>query len=482
MASAGVLAVNPVIATPAKADVRVAAVELAALSNPITEWQNTFANTFTALSALGTGVSASATALTQALGNPAVHAQFAGVFTGINPQRFQNTLAALPGYASRLGTANAESTGQFQEALAALPGVLQLSAGFLAQGRFLESFAEINLWFLTAGLSDLRGSMLDALRVPGDFLDSIGLEPLARILGTSWMVTTAPGAQINGPGLLSRGVIGNLGRALLAPQVTAMFQTVEILDAVRAAVVAGDVQTAIGELINAPARIANAFLNGYIPAFITDPDSPIPPGPGQTFPGLLSSTGTLDFFFRQIPEEIAKALQFPRPAPAAPPAPDAITTSGTDSTPESGSPSDIPLIADSQLVSLKAPAPAAETAPTLEGSTDPTTVGSTVGIDGDGTAGATDPTDTDGVSAGENTEVPKAKTTRGTWSRGANRGTWGRGTVTTPSETTSTGGTTGGAVTGDGTPTGDAVSDDTATDGGTSSDSTSSDTSSDSDD
>ncbi|HET7739907.1 MAG TPA: hypothetical protein VFL67_04585, partial [Mycobacterium sp.] len=227
MASAGVIAVNPVIATPAMPDVRAAAVELSAFANPITEWQKTFTNTFTALGALGTGVSASTAALTQALSNPAVQAQFAGVLTGLNPQRIQNTLAALPGYGGRLGAAAAGFAGQFQEALAALPGVLQMSAGLLAQGKFLESFAEVNLWFLTAGLSDFRGAMLDAFRVPGDFLDSIGLEPLARILGTSWMVTSAPGAQIAGPGLLSRAVIGNLARALLGPPVTAMFQTME---------------------------------------------------------------------------------------------------------------------------------------------------------------------------------------------------------------------------------------------------------------
>lgn len=392
MASAGVIAVNPVIATPAMPDVRAAAVELSAFANPITEWQKTFTNTFTALGALGTGVSASTAALTQALSNPAVQAQFAGVFTGLNPQRIQNTLAALPGYGGRLGAAAAGFAGQFQEALAALPGVLQMSAGLLAQGKFLESFAEVNLWFLTAGLSDFRGAMLDAFRVPGDFLDSIGLEPLARILGTSWMVTSAPGAQIAGPGLLSRAVIGNLARALLGPPVTAMFQTMEIFDAFGAAVQAGDIQTALSELINAPAKIVNAFVNGYIPAFVGDPDGPFPPGPGQTFPGLLSPTGTFDFFFRQVPEEIAKALQFPRPTP---PAPAVVTTSAADVTLVSASPSDIPSSSTLPLT-LETPA-AVETAPAVvegaapEGSTD--TVVTTPEPEGAGSGSGTSPVD-----------------------------------------------------------------------------------------
>lgn len=392
MASAGVIAVNPVIATPAMPDVRAAAVELSAFANPITEWQKTFTNTFAALGALGTGVSASTAALTQALSNPAVQAQFAGMFTGLNPQRIQNALTALPGFGGRLGSAATGFAGQFQEALAALPGVLQISAGLLAQGKFLESFAEVNYWFLTAGLSDFRGQMLDAFRVPGDFLDSIGLEPLARILGTSWMVTSAPGAQIAGPGLLSRAVIGNLARALLGPPVTAMFQTMEIFDAFGAAVQAGDIQTALSELINAPAKIVNAFVNGYIPAFVGDPDGPFPPGPGQTFPGLLSPTGTFDFFFRQVPEEIAKALQFPRPAP---PAPAVVTTSVADVTLVSASPSDIPSSSTLPLT-LETPA-AVETAPAAvegtapEGSTD--TVVTTPEPEGAGSGSGTSPVD-----------------------------------------------------------------------------------------
>lgn len=453
MATASVIAVNPATATAATTaapDARTAAVELSAFANPITEWQKTFGNAFTSLGALGTGVANASNDVAHALGNPAVQAQFAGIFTGMNPQRIQNTLGALPGFADRLGTAGAGFATQLGEALTALPGVLQLSAGFLAQGRFLEAFSEFNLWFLTAGLSDFRGSMLDAFRVPGDLLDAMGLEPLARILGTSWMVTSAPGAQIAGPGLLSRAVIGNLARALLGPPVTAMFQTVEILDALGAAVQAGDIETAVSELVNAPARIANAFFNGYIPAFIGDPDGPFPPGPGQTFPGLFSTTGTFDFFFRQVPEEIAKALQFPRPA--AVPAPADIATSEADATQAAESPSGIPL-SDSVLVSLKSPAAEVEAAPvvsdgaTLEDSTDPTTAptpeiedDASVPLDetddvpttgeADDTTGSTDTDSTvdDADDATEtaddaDSEAPQEKKTRGGSKRGITGGT-----------------------------------------------------------
>lgn len=64
-------------------------------------------------------------------------------------------------------------------------------------------------------------------------------------------------------------------------------------------------------LLNAPAKIANAFINGYVPEFTVDPQ-----WPPQVFPGLLSERGTLDFFLVQIPKAIAAALAPPAPAVA----------------------------------------------------------------------------------------------------------------------------------------------------------------------
>lgn len=334
VASASVLAITPTLATPTMPEVRVAPVDLSAFQNPLEVWGDVFtgpAGLLYQLEQLNSGVTSASGKLTAALGDPAVQAQFTDVFANLtDPQRIQSTLAALPGFGDRLSTAGDGLAVQLQEALTALPGVLELSAGLLAQGKFLEAFGEVNLWFLTAGLSDFRGSLLDAFRVPGDFLDSVGLEPLARILGTTWMdqyydpdviagkLAPGEGRTGYGPGLLSRGVIGNFGRALLAPQVTAIFQTVEIMDRVGTALQASEFETAASELINAPAKITNAFLNGYVPAFVGDPDGPFPPGPGQSFPGVFSETGPVDFFFRQVPEQIATSLRLERPAAPAP--------------------------------------------------------------------------------------------------------------------------------------------------------------------
>ncbi|CAJ1579558.1 hypothetical protein [[Mycobacterium] wendilense] len=322
VASAGALALTPVAVTPDLPEVQVNRADaygLSAFQNPFEVWgdtaENTFGTLFTTIPgrvSLLEAVSVANTKLATALSRPDVQAQFAAVLGNVtDPDRITTTLAALPGYAQRFSAAGAGALETFQVALAGLPGVLEQAAAALADGDIVEAFGEINEWFLADILSGGRAEYLDALRVPGDFFDSLGIEPLARILGTSWMATPLPNGQLDGPGLLSRGVIGNFGRALLAPQVTAIFQTLEIVDDAMTALNEGDFETAASSLINAPAKITNAFLNGFKPKFVED--GSIPSGPGQNFPGLFSKDSTFDFFLRQVPEKVAEALTVGRP-------------------------------------------------------------------------------------------------------------------------------------------------------------------------
>ncbi|MGP4055777.1 hypothetical protein ACTWP6_13295 [Mycobacterium sp. 4D054] len=321
VAGAGVLAVAPTLDTAAstvRPHAHVTAHELSAFENPLALWGTTISNSLTTAGGLGHNIVAQTTALGQALGNPALHAEIIEVlFSSVtNPLPFLTETLKFPfTYGARIGAGLEAASAASWGALAKLPEAIVTAAGLLLQGQFLAAYGQINHWFLVDALSEGRAGLLDALRVPGDFLESIGLHPLARILGTSWMDegTAGPGY---GPGLLSRGVIGNLGRALFAPPITAIFQTVEILDRAREALFSGDLVTLVSEVVNAPAKILNAFLNGYVPAFVDDPDSPFPPdGPGRNFPGLFSPTGTLDFLFVQLPREIARALNLQRPQP-----------------------------------------------------------------------------------------------------------------------------------------------------------------------
>lgn len=194
--------------------------------------------------------------------------------------------------------------------------------------RFLDAFGDANLWFLMDVLGDQRADALDIVRIPGDFLESIGAETLARILGTSWMdwqTTTdadgnlvvvldedgnpklkSNGAGWTNAGLLSRGRLGNLARALIAPQVTTILRTMEVLDDVNNALQNEDFEGAFQALVDGPAEITNAFLNGY--------QSPTLHGTtGAPFPGLLSPGSTVNFFLNEVPRDIATVLTMKKP-------------------------------------------------------------------------------------------------------------------------------------------------------------------------
>lgn len=298
MASAGVIAVNPLVVTPTMPEVRAEAVNLTAFTNPLTVWQETFANTLGSVNRLSIDVTAAQTALFEALLSPSLSAELLDfvVSTVTNPLPLLTALVNFPfEYGPTIGAALA-GLGETQlEAILTLPAALIQSATWLAQGQFVEAFSAINVWFLVNFLGDSRQTLLDLFAVPGDFLESIGLYPLARVSDA----------------LLTRSVIGNLGRALLTAQVTSTIQAMEILDRTREALTNLDFVTAAGELINLPARVLNAFLNGYVPDFTTDPNFP-----PQKFPGLFAELGFFDFFFVQIPNAIAGALAPPAAATA----------------------------------------------------------------------------------------------------------------------------------------------------------------------
>ncbi|RUP27983.1 MAG: hypothetical protein EKK51_25035 [Mycolicibacterium sp.] len=291
------LAVTPVTVTHDNLPLRATSVALSVATNPLVVWQTAVTNTVASLGRLGGDFSTSSTKLTQALGEPAMHAELAKFVTGslANPTGILNEVLNFPTkYGDRINAASAANSQVMQAALASLPGVLQRSAGFLALGQFLEAYSEINVWLLVDLLSAERQEMLDVVKIPGDFLRSIGAEPLARVAHA----------------VVTRQMLGDLSRAFIGPQITAIIQTAEILDRVSAALKSGDTQTAAFELVSAPAKVLNAFVNGYVPDFTTDPKFP-----PQTFPGLLSPNGTLGVFLVKLPTAIATALKPPAPAP-----------------------------------------------------------------------------------------------------------------------------------------------------------------------
>ena len=335
MVSAGALALAPVVVTPTLPEVRVAsstaAVDLSAFENPLAVWGTTAQNLVgevltgryqwvlegatgpnpewvkTWQPALLRTIASTGGDLVSTLGRSDVQAGLVGMVGNLaDPRNLLGTLSSVPEYAGRLAAAAGDGAVAMQNALTALvshrveggvrkPSVLQTAVQFLAAGDVFKAYSEINYWFLVDVLSAGRQTQLDLLKVPGDILADLGLHPLSRILGNS---------ETGNDGLLGCAVIGNFGRALLGPPITAIFQTVEIIDAVSTAIKSGQIDTALSHLINAPAKIANAFLNGYVPGPLLD--FSLGAGRGQAFPGIFSPTGPFDFLFNQIPAEIIR--------------------------------------------------------------------------------------------------------------------------------------------------------------------------------
>lgn len=90
-----------------------------------------------------------------------------------------------------------------------------------------------------------------------------------------------------------------LANAVLAPNIGAIFQTLQTGQGISELFQAGDTTEALSALFNLPATIANAYLNGYIP-----------PSGGEegAFTGLLTAGGIFDQLFVTIPQQVADAL------------------------------------------------------------------------------------------------------------------------------------------------------------------------------
>ena len=301
VASAGALAVNPVVATPTVpnlSDVRSATVELTAFDNPLEVLNEHAAKTINRLLTSGADGATAAGAVLSSLANPGFQEELASfIRTNVaNPLLIVTQLLQAPGqYGGRIIEALRDAGAGGGLNANQLPELLKTIVGYVAQGEFVEAFSAFNNWFLIDVLSPGRTALLDALLIPGDFAESIGAAPLGRVLDATF----------------SRAMLGDFARALLGPAVTTTFQTAEVMDGIVAAVRAGDLLSLVSHVINAPIRIISAFVNGYVPGFAIDPTTPNPTG--QVFPGLFGPRGTFDFFFRNLPTAIANAIKPPAP-------------------------------------------------------------------------------------------------------------------------------------------------------------------------
>ena len=294
MASAGVIAVSPV--TPPMPNIQdvqervsQAVVQLTAAANPLVVWQQTIATSLTNLQALATGSQGAFGALGQQLATGAIFQEIANVLV-LNTLNPGPLLDQILNFQTRFGPTielalNNTLTG-LNTAASQLPGVLQESLTYLSQGQFVEAFSKINGWFVLRVLSGIR-PLIPILSIPAQFVGALpGVDRLDNLLD-----------------VVSEFA---LAKAIFEPLIGAALQTAEIFDATRAALTAGDIETAANELVNLPARVANALLNGITPA-----------GTTAQWQGLIRG-GLGTYLLVTLPTQITAALTPPAPAPVAP--------------------------------------------------------------------------------------------------------------------------------------------------------------------
>ena len=294
MASAGVIAVSPV--TPPLPNIqdvqeRVAhaAVQLTAAANPLVVWQQTIATSLTNLQALATGSQDAFGALGQQLATGRIFQEIANVLV-LNTLNPGPLLDQILNFQTRFGPTielalNNTLTG-LNTAASQLPGVLQESLTYLSQGQFVEAFSKINGWFVLRVLGGIR-PLIPILSIPSQFVGALpGVDRLDNLLD-----------------VVSEFA---LAKAIFEPLIGAALQTAEIFDATRAALTAGDIDTAANELVNLPARVANALLNGITPA-----------GTTAQWQGLIRG-GLGTYLLVTLPNQITAALTPPAAPPAGP--------------------------------------------------------------------------------------------------------------------------------------------------------------------
>jgi hypothetical protein len=426
VASAAVLAVTPV--TPTLPEVSQRAVALTALASPITAWTDTLADTFTNLAVRTTNSSTALTGLAQAVANPTLYAELVE-FVGsnaLNPLPLLDQLLAFePTYGDRISIGAAQSTSALLTSLSRLPLVVTNTLNYLAAGEFVEAYAELDIYFLVNLLEQPARPLFSLLPIPGDIAAALpGGERLATILDT----------------FLTRGGANGIAKALLVAPITTALALAETLDFAKAAFEEGDAETAANHLINLPATLVNAFVNGYSPDFEVR----------STFPGIFGQGGPVDYFLNILPKTITTALTAPTTTPAG------LTTSAHSGV-ESAAPTNTEIGGETVTVDIDGGSNDRDSNDGVSASSSGNTTGTDSADNGDGTGGQTEPANaidnganSEGNDGADSRAEDNSGTGDGTTNNGAGEGNTNNdeGDGTSGTESTNTTNTAGGDTTG----------------------------------
>lgn len=281
------VAVDP--AVPALHAVAEHAVELSAFQNPFTAWQNVISTGATNLRDRTEDI------FTR--GIPALIASGPGLQADINdvvrnlltdPAAGRALMEAIPGFAEVVRSAIANTPAAIKGQLDLFPVAWEEATAKLEAGDIFGFVHRLDVYAVYAlrAFTPIR----TIFTIPGNVAAALGSPDLKRVLD----------------GILTGRVVSGYAESALAPAVGALFAATEVFESVVDAVKAGDFETLVSELINAPAKVTGAFFNGIQLKYFPDE-------PQYFMPGLLSAGGPIDRFLVGIPEAL-KALVNPAPA------------------------------------------------------------------------------------------------------------------------------------------------------------------------
>ncbi|MCV7230792.1 hypothetical protein [Mycolicibacterium komossense] len=261
MVGATALIASPISMSPPQVQIPAiysAQVGLSATVDPITPWLNVVENALTNVAGIGTAVASDpAPALRQLITN-------------------------WVGYGGTLVTGLTGAGGAAASwATETLPAALQAVAANLAQGNVIDAAQEVNNLIVSVLL--IGFPLFDALAIPSQIVDSI-----ARVVTALTSVST----------------VLPLLSGVLSPVMSVVAALGQQGQAVADALGTGDPLGALSAIINTPAAVTGAFLNG-------DPDN---------YPGLLTflpyapGAGLIGALLVAIPQAIAAALAPPATA------------------------------------------------------------------------------------------------------------------------------------------------------------------------
>lgn len=286
---AGVIAVTPI--APGLPDFRHAGVNLTAGE---VDWSTALANAQSNLAALQAEAATGNGDLSAALGNVAEHftaqitTAMTGLETGIQNALYGGWYGGDDGYVFGLfgGTVTNPTTGISETG--SLLG--SLSHNF-ETGDLVQAYSDLNAYSLEVTDHTMKPLLSIFVDETSHGVTNYSIPVEMSQIQTSLLTTFGDYSWLK-----------DALKALLSPEIGAMFALTNDLQAIAAAFAAGDTTQGMSDLNNLPSDVFNAFINGYDVG-----DNPYN-GASGLLSGLLSIGGPLEHLLLTWPEQFVTAL------------------------------------------------------------------------------------------------------------------------------------------------------------------------------